>query len=90
MVFIIGRVLTVLAWKYTLLRGRDSHYSAIFMFFNCMQWVLYLGLYFWLMDNLKIKYSQRTFPGQPVVVDSADRVQACPDRHHCTVMAPKP
>ena len=33
-VFIIGRVLTVLAWKYTLLRGRDSHYSAIFMFFQ--------------------------------------------------------
>ena len=55
MTCLLGRGLAIFAWKWTLCRGKDSQYSAIFMAFNCTQWVLYVAFYFWLMGNLSVR-----------------------------------
>ena len=52
---LLGRAATMYSWKWGLFGGKDSRFSAIFMGFNCLQWVAYIALYFWLMDNITIR-----------------------------------
>ncbi|CAE7566044.1 RAB6A [Symbiodinium natans] len=42
---LVGRILTLWGWRWTLCRGKDSQFGAIFMGFNCLQWLVY----FWLL-----------------------------------------
>ena len=51
---LLGRICVVLSWKYSVRRAKDSQYSAVFVLFNCLPWVLYFAVYTRLMHLLTI------------------------------------
>lgn len=66
---LLGRICAVLSWKYNVCRGKDSQYSALFVLFNCLPWVLYFAVYTRLMHLLTIS---------PTFVDPASQLYQIP------------